>query len=305
MAGRDIFRSDIATMLQNTLERVCYTQDNGAMDLDQYYDVGSMDGAYVDQMDFQGPGLASEVEEGQEFPGATMQEGIVTRYIARKVGITISMTRETLVDGPSEWRKVINASRHCERSVRLTAMADGASLIANGFSTSYPTADGVAMFSASHTLPNGSLFSNLMATPAAPSFQSLTDAISDIMLMPDYEGFRAGLVPKAIVCPLQQWADWAVALGSKYQPTPGNFAALNVINQDYSNLRVVKLRFWDSTSTQWMILTDAEDGLQFKWRERPSSTTIIDEVRERSTTKRRCRYAYGITNCRGVYGVNA
>lgn len=299
-----IFRSDIAIMLMSTLARVSYTKDNGDMDIDQYYDVGSMTGPYEDQLEVGGPGLASEAEEGEEFGTGTIDEGTVTRYRARKVGILITMTRECIEDGPPEWKKVIKTSMHCERAVRKTACVDGASLFCNGFSTAYPVADGAAMFSASHLLPNGDTYSNLMADPLGPSHQGMIVAISDCKVMPDYEGFRSGQEIEALIHPVEQWADWEVVFGSPMQPTPGNYAAINVVNRSYGNIKRVALKFWDNTSTDWAVKTDADDGLQWKWRRRPESSSWVDEGREVIKSKRSARYAFGITNCRGVYGVS-
>jgi hypothetical protein len=303
MAGHTIFRSALATMLMTTLARVAYTKDGGRTDVEDYYDVGTLAGAFEDQMDFAGPALASEVEEGEEFPGGDMTEGTVTRYRARKVGIVISMTQECIEDGPSEWKKVVNAARHADRAVRKTAEIDGASFIANGFSTAYPVADGAALFSASHLLPAGGLYSNLMASPIGPSYAGIVAAISDCKLMPDYEGLRSGQEVQTIIHPVQQWADWRVALGSSMQPIPGNYAAINVVNRDF-NIKLVQIKFWDNTSTDWACITDADDGLQWKWRIRPESTSWVDEGREIIRNKRRARYAFGCTNCRAVYGVH-
>jgi hypothetical protein len=304
MAAHVIFRSDVAVMLMTTLANVVYTKDKGAIDVNDYYDVGNMNGPYVDELEVAGPGLASEVEEGQVFPAGTIDEGNVTRYRARKVGIELAMTQEVMEDGPSEWKKVIDAAMHCERSVRKTAEVDGASFLANGFSTSYPVADGAALFSASHTTPGGGSYSNLMATPLGPSYQGIVNAISDCKVMPDLEGLRSGQKVEAILHPVEQWAQWRTVLGSSMQPIPGNYAAINVVNRDM-NIKTVAIRFWDSSSTQWAIKTDADRGLTWKWRVRPESTSRVDEGREIIINKRRARYSFGATNFRGVYGVNA
>lgn len=300
-----VFRSDVAIMLMNTLQRVSYTQDGGELDINRYYEVGTLRGAYEDQMDLAGPGLAYETEEGEEFGSGTLEEGTVTRYRARKVGLTLAMTEEVVEDGPSEWAKAIKLSTHAERAVRKTAMIDGASLFCTGFSTAYPVADGCAMFSASHTLPGGSLYSNLMAVPLGPSYAGIVAAISDCKVMPDNEGLRAGYAIKKLLHPVEQWAEWEVVFGSSMQPTPGNYSAINVVNRNFGSIERIELKFWDNTTVNWACVTDAEDGLQWKWKRRPRTDTWVDEGREVMKNKRSARYAHGITNCRAVYGVGS
>ena len=62
----------------------------------------------------------------------------------------------------------------------------------NGFDTSYPIADGAALFSATHYLENGSTFRNMPSTAADLSDTSLKQGIID------FRDFRDSVSPKTL-----------------------------------------------------------------------------------------------------------
>ena len=52
----------------------------------RWCEVDTMDDAWIEDLEMGGPGLASEMMEGQEIPSGTIREGFIKRYIARKFG---------------------------------------------------------------------------------------------------------------------------------------------------------------------------------------------------------------------------
>jgi len=300
-----VFTSGIANAMKATLDKVVDDSTDGyerSALLSKWLDERKMSDAYEDDLESGGPGLASEKPEGGEIATGSIREGYLTRYTARTFALKLIVTEEAMED--NKYPKIINAARRLKRAMWKTADIDATNILVRGFNTSYVGGDGLPLFSASHTLPHGGTFSNVMATPLSPSRAAVVVATSQIKKYPGHDGITEGYEPKVVVCPTEQWATWDGLVNSRMDPTTGAYNEINVVNQSL-DLRVVPNKYWSNTSTNWAMLTDCEDGLNFRWRRRPRSRTWVDNDQELMKYSMSARWARGWSDPRCALGVQA
>src|SRR5690349_2830393 len=258
-----VFRSVLANTLKNTLNKIIDDDTDGVKSkvvFTKYCDEIPMSDAYEDDLETAGPGLASDTPEGTEIPLGTIREGAMTRYIARKFALKLVVSEEMMEDG--KYPDAIKAARRLKRAMWLTADVDAALMLVRAENTGYVGGDGQPLASASHTLPHGGTFSNLMATPMTPSRAAWHVATAAIRTFPGHDGIRSRLTPKRVLCPVEQESTWEELTESTMAPEPGNFATINIIKR--ANIEVVGVTHWTNTTTNWAVQTDADNGLNFR-----------------------------------------
>lgn len=299
-----VFSSSIANTLKRTLERVITDQTDGVEKkavFTKWCDIMDMDDQWVDDLEVGGPGLASEKPEGQEVALGTIREGTLTRYIARTYAIRLGVTEEAMED--SKYPRAVQAAKRAKRSLWKTADVDATAMLVRAEDSNYLGGDGLSLANASHTLPHGGTFSNTMSTPMSPSRAAVIVATSAIRVLPSQDGTTEGYEPKKVVCPVEQWAVWEGLVKSEKAPEPGNFNEINVVKG--LDLEVVPNKYWDNTTTNWCVITDAEGGLNFRWRKRPRSRTWVENSQHIMNYSCYARWARGWSDPRGVYFVGA
>jgi hypothetical protein len=275
----------------------------GMMLMPKYFEVSTMEDAYVDDLEMSGPGLLREKPEGEDLSMGNIVEGAKSRYLARTYALGFAVTEEARED--EKYDEVIAAARRLKRACWLTVDYDAATMLIRGFNTAYAGGDGLPLWSASHTLPQGGTFSNLMTVPVAPSVQAVVIATTQVKKFPGHDGLLGGnYVPVCVVCPVDQWETWEVITGSSHRPDPGEFNAINVVNQKLK-LDVYPNVFWSTTTTNWMLKTNVENGLKWKWRVRPASRTWSNNEQWIEKFAIRARWTRFWSDPRATLGVNA
>lgn len=299
-----IFQSTLADTLKETLNDIVDDNIDGAEDsllLTKWMNVQSMKDAYVDDLEMAGPGLLSEKPEGSEIQAVGLREGFINRYWARTFGGKMIITEEAMDD--SKYDRAIRLALRLKYALFKTADIDATNVLVRGFNTSFVYGDGQCLFSASHPLAGGGTFSNTMATPMSPSRAAMIILTTQMGKAPGHDGVIAGYKPVCIVCPFDQWAVWEGVTGSSHAPEPGAFNEINVINKQ--NLDVVPIPYWSNTTTNWAALSKVDNGINWKWRKRPSNRAWVDNDNQVMKYSISARWARGVSDPRGAFGVNA
>jgi hypothetical protein len=276
-----VFTSTVALNLKETLEEIITDKyDNVEADLDypNWMKNRPMSDNYEDDQEYAGGGLIAETPEGTEIVPLTITEGYTKRYQARKFAAKYIVTEEAMDD--SKYPKVIAAVKRLKRAGFKTADIDATNLLVRATNAAFPGPDGVALASVAHPLAAGGSFSNMTATPLAPSTAAWNAAVAQLDQMVDHDGIIQGYKAVAVLHPVQQRGIWTVLLGSKMDPILNNFAAINIIKEYDNNIKRVQLKYWTNTTTNWALQTDAENGFQMRWRKKFSSKTWIDHNAE-------------------------
>lgn len=300
-----VFTSTEANSLKETIDTIvddALGEGRSKLIAFKYLDEMSMGDNYVDDLEMGGIGLASEKTEGAMISLGTIREGVVTRYNSRTFAVAAGVTQEAMED--AKYDEVINMTRRLPRAMYKTVEYDAANLLIRAFNASFVGGDNQPLVSTAHTLPNGGTFSNSMATPMSPSRMALQIVTTQLEKMVGHDGTIEGFMPKCVICPADQRFAWNGILRATYAPEPGAFNEPNIINRDFE-IDVVPVRYWSNTTTNWIVRSDCENNLNWKWRVRPSQTDWVDN----STTTRffgiRARWSRGWSDPRAVVGVNA
>lgn len=299
-----ISTSVVAESLKDTLDEIMTDKDDGIGDseISRYYDVSSMKDNYIDDIEYGGPGLASEKTEGEEMAVGDVRQGFIKRYRARTYALKMIVTEEAQED--NKYEEVIKAARRLKRAMFKTRRVDAALVLARAWNPSYPGGDNVPLCSASHPLPHGGTASNTLAVALSPSRVALQAVIIAMGQLPGHDGIKEGYEPKKVLCPYPQKFLWREILGSEYAPEAGEYNRINVVNRDY-DLELVPLLYWDNTTTNWGVKSDAENGFRFLNRRKPRSGTWMDNDRETMKYKISARWDRGWSNWRTFYGSQA
>jgi hypothetical protein len=293
--------------LQATLSDVITDDTDGVegkVAFTKYLDVGTMKGAFADDAEFAGPQLVHEKPEGQPMDHSTIKQGALTRYMARVFAQEIDFTREVVDD--CKYSQVLNAARLQKRAIWITADIDAALLLIRATTAGYVGGDGIVLASASHTLPHGGTFSNIMSTAMSPSRMAVNIAISALKKQTGHDGNISPLKAKKVLCPTEQWATWHEILLSPKAPEAGQFNAVNTVASYFNGVEdIVEIPYWNTTTTNWALKTDAENGLKWLWHTRPETNTWKDNSGVILCHSIYGRWSRGWTDPRGIYFVNA
>lgn len=296
--------SSLANTLKDTLNVVVADSTESLQSkavFSKWLQVGNMADQWVDDLTVGGPGLAFERAEGAQVISGEIREGFKKRYLARTFGLKIHITRELIDD--VKYDKAIAAAKMLMRAMWKTVDIDSTNILVRATNSSYVGGDGVSLANASHTLPQGGTYSNTLAVPASPSVQAVIDARAQVRGYVGFDGVTEGYELEKVVCPKEQEGVWEGLLLSAMRPEAGNFSEINVVRR--MGLDMVVNQYWTNTTTNWVITTDAEDGLKHLWRVRPQGRSWVDNDYEVVKFSVYGRWDNGWTNPRGIIFSNA
>jgi hypothetical protein len=248
--------------------------------------------------------LLQEKAEGATASVGSIQEGFSKRYISRTMARHLHVAEEAIED--SKYDKYINGSKRLLRNAYKTQDLDATNLLILSTSSTQLGGDGVALGSASHTLPYGGTWSNIADVYQTPSRAALIAAITKAGKYPGINGQTEGNEIETIVHPLAQWATWEGILKSGMVPE-SNANEINVVGPKGSKggIKHVAIKYLDaSTTTLWGAVTDADDGIQWRNRKPVSSRTWVDNDADVMKYGVRYRATKGWSNARGWYQGN-
>lgn len=299
-----IFSSDIYQSFKETLDSIVddkLAENESSLVCKKWMKIGSMDEAYTDDLEMGGPGLANETGEGTEIGTGSIREGFLTRYTPSKFALKLVVTDEAMED--NKYPETLRLAKRLDRAIYKTFDIDNTNILIRAQNASYVGGDGVPLASASHTLPNGGTWSNTLATPLAPSRIALITVISLLKKIPGHDGIVDGVEARKVVYPTEQWGVWGGILGSKMAPEPGNFAEINVLKE--LDIDQVAVKYWSNTTTNWGVITNADNGIQAKWRRKPRSKSWVENDNETMKYSISARWARGWSDARGFFFSNA
>jgi hypothetical protein len=245
-------------------------------------EIKPMKDGYADYVEAAGTTLFVEKQEGQSIQPQDIILGGSVRLIPRTMALKVSISEETLEDvNPKYVDKLLQPSKRLLASGYKTMDIDVSGLISSS-TTVVGGYDNVTLASGQHILPTGAYASNYLGTAAGtaatggmtPSVQAIMQMASAAALMLGPNGLPDSLEIKSIVCPRIQLDLWKAILKSEKLPG-GNSNDLNVV-RDYA-LNIIPIKWLDLTSTsQWGVLTDAEDGLMCLEKRKIKTNTWVD-----------------------------
>lgn len=241
-------------------------------------------------------GLASIKTESMSIAYDSENQGFTKRYTHVVYGLGWIGTEEEAEDNLYE----VLARRRTKRlafSMRQTKELVHALIIDRATTSGFTGGDGVVLLSTAHPTVSGNQ-SNKLSTAADFSEASLEDIMIQIGLAKDERGKLIGLRGRKLVHPVNLQFDVARVLKSEFTPdTPNN--AINAVR--LVGLTPVMNHYLTDTD-QWIVLTDAPNGLTTFQRRALSYQTDDDFDTSNMKAKSTERYSSGWTDWRGAYG---
>jgi phage major head subunit gpT-like protein len=244
-------------------------------------------------------GLAAIKAEAAATQYQDMGQRYVTNYVHRYVSVGFIITRQAMKDNLYQSRFPLQA-KALRNSMMQTKEVQGASVLNNGFSASFPIGDGQPLFSTAHPIDTGTV-SNTFTVQADLNETSLQDAIVAVQRFKDAAGLRVMTKPTKLVLPTElQWTG-ARLLNSQFRTGTAN----NDVNAIYNTSAVpqgyVVNQFLTDTNA-WFLLTDAPNGFKYYEREALETDTYEDFDTKNVKASAIERYSFGCSNFRAGFG---
>jgi hypothetical protein len=266
---------------------------------DKIFDVEETDEPVMEATEYGGPGTMGYKPENERIIFDNIVQGGTKRWIAGTWATGVEISLEAAED--TKYRAIRTAATSLGRAAKLTPEYLTAQYLDRGFNTSYPaTNDALPIFSASHVIPKGGTYSNLLANAYSLSEFALEQVFQNLATLPGPDGMITPLMPKTlIVPPALAMLAWKL-METQLQVGSGNndrsFVAgkLQVISNPYLG-----------SNTRWFVKTDAQDGFFWKWRVKPQF--MRDNIDAITMALYMCRFRayWGIIDGRGAYASNA
>ena len=268
----------------------------------EIYNVESSDRAFEEEVMLSGFGNAQVKPEGQGISYDDAQETFTARYTHETVALAFAITEEAIEDNLYD-RLASRYTKALARSMANSKQVKAAAPLINGLPStdSFDSGDGVSLFNASHTTLGGS-FANTLATQADLNETSLEQSLIDIGEMTDERGLLiAAKGVKMIVPPENQFNAERLMKSQGRTGTADN--DINAVNSMGMIPQGYRVNNYLTDADSWYIITDVPNGMKMFVRS-PLSTAMEGDFDTGNVRyKARERYSFGVSDPRGIFGV--
>jgi|TARA_R110002126_G_scaffold17597_1_gene68376 phage major head subunit gpT-like protein len=244
-------------------------------------------------------GLASIKGEGAPTQFQDMGQRVISTYYHRYTSVGFIITRQAMKDNLYESQFPLQA-QSLRNSMLQSKEVNGASVLNNGFSSSFPGGDGQPLFSTAHPIDTGT-FANTPSVQVDLNESSLQDAIVTISQFRDQAGLITMTKPTKLIVPPQLQFTADRILHSQFRTGTAN----NDINAIY-NIGAVpqgyRVNHFLTDTNGWFLMTDAPNGLKHYVREALETDVFTDFTSDNLLAKAIERYSFGWSNPRGSFG---
>jgi hypothetical protein len=182
-----------------------------------------------------------------------------------------------------------------------TKQIKAASVLNNGFNSSYAGGDGQPLFSASHPLVSGGTNSNIPSTPADLNETSLENAVIQIAQWTDERGLLIAAKPKKLIIPVQlQFV--ATRLLETELRVGTNDNDINAIKNNGSIPGGYTVNHYLTDPNAWFLTTDVPNGMKHFVRTPLANSMDGDFDTGNVRYKSRERYSFGWSDPLGMWG---
>jgi hypothetical protein len=270
----------------------------------EIYTTESSDRAFEEEVMLSGFANADVKAEGAGVSYDDAQETYTARYTMETIALAFAITEEAIEDNlydrlSSRYTKALARSMSNAKEVKgAQPLNNGLPAIAAG--TAFQTGDGVNLFSTAHPTIAGTV-SNTLTTQADLNETSLEQALIDIAAMTDERGLRiAAKGVKMIIPSANQFnAERLMKSQGRTQTADNDINAINSMGMIPQGYRVNNFL---TDADSWYITTDVPNGMKMFSRT-PLTTSMEGDFDTGNVRyKARERYAFGVSDFRGIFG---
>ncbi|RJO60807.1 MAG: hypothetical protein C4542_08135 [Dehalococcoidia bacterium] len=259
--------------------------------------------AYEEEVGLTGLGLVPIKTEGSPVLMDSMAQGYIKRYTHVTYASGFKVTMEAAEDNQYQLtQQMMRSPRALAYSIRQTKETIAANIFNRGFTSTYPGADSLELFSLLHTNGggNGGTYQNELTTAADLSEAALEQASIDMGAWTNDRGLKISAQITALVVP--------VALKFEAYRITKSVLRPGTANNDPNALHAmgtvpeIIVSPYLTDSDAWFLLTDVPDGL--KYFERKGDTFEIDNefLTMDAIYTGHFRCSFGWTDPKGAFG---
>jgi len=268
----------------------------------EIYTTESSDRAFEEEVMLSGFASAQVKPEGSGVTYDNAQETFTARYTNETIALAFAITEEAIEDNLYD-RLASRYTKALARSMAQTKQVKAASPLNNGLPTTdnYDSGDGVSLFNTSHTTIAGS-FQNTLTTQADLNETSLEQALIDIAALTDERGLKIAAKAVKMIIPsaLQFTAERLMKSAGRVGTADNDINAVKSLGMVPQGYRVNN---YLTDTDSWYITTDVPNGMKH-FERTPLSTKMEGDFDTGNVRyKARERYVFGVSDPRGIYGV--
>ncbi len=268
----------------------------------EIYTTESSDRAFEEEVMLSGFASAQVKPEGSGVTYDNAQETFTARYTNETIALAFAITEEAIEDNLYD-RLASRYTKALARSMAQTKQVKAASPLNNGLPTTdnYDSGDAVSLFSTAHPTIAG-VFSNTLTTQADLNETSLEQALIDIAGLTDERGLKIAAKAVKMIIPsaLQFTAERLMKSAGRVGTADNDINAVKSLGMVPQGYRVNN---YLTDTDSWYITTDVPNGMKH-FERTPLSTKMEGDFDTGNVRyKARERYVFGVSDPRGIYGV--
>jgi hypothetical protein len=266
----------------------------------EIYETESSERSFEEETKLSGFSAAPVKNEGQAIAYDNAQEAWTARYNHETIALGFSLTEEAIEDNlydslSSRYTKAL------ARGMAYTKQVKAASILNNGFNSSYTGGDGVSLFSTAHPLVSGGTNSNRPTTGVDLNETALEAAVIQIAAWTDERGLLIAAKPRKLIVPpsLQFVATRLLETELRVGTTDND---INALKNNGSIPGGYTTNHFLTDTNGWYLTTDVPNGMKHFVRT-PMSTGMDGDFDTGNVRyKARERYSFGWSDPLGMFG---
>ena len=266
----------------------------------EIYETETSERSFEEETKLSGFSAAPVKNEGSAIAYDNAQEAWTARYNHETIALGFSLTEEAIEDNLYDSLSA-RYTKGLARAMAYTKQVKAAAVINNGFSAAYPGGDGVALFSTSHPLINGSTNGNTPTVAADLNETSLENAVIQIAAWTDERGLLIAAKPRKLIVPpaLQFVATRLLETELRVGTTDND---INALKNNGSIPEGYTVNNFLTDANGWYLTTDVPNGMKHFVRTPLSNSMDGDFDTGNVRYKSRERYSFGWSDPLGIYG---
>ena len=266
----------------------------------EIYETESSERSFEEETKLSGFSAAPVKNEGSAIAYDNAQEAWTTRYNHETIALGFSITEEAVEDNLYDSLSA-RYTKSLARAMAYTKQVKAASVLNNGFSSSYVGGDGVALFSASHPLISGGTNSNTPSTQIDLNETSLEAAVIQIAAWTDERGLLIAAKPKKMIVPPSLMFVAKRLLDTELRVSTAD-NDINAIKQMGAIPEGYTVNHFLTDTSAWFLTTDVPNGLKHFVRTPLQNSMDGDFDTGNVRYKARERYSFGWSDPLGMWG---
>ena len=266
----------------------------------EIYETETSERSFEEETKLSGFSAAPVKNEGSAIAYDNGQEAWTARYNHETIAQGFSITEEAIEDNLYDSLSA-RYTKALARSMSYTKQVKAAAILNNGFSSSYPGGDGVALFANNHPLVSGGTNSNIPSTPADLNETSLENAVIQIAAWTDERGLLIAARPRKLVIPpsLQFIATRLLETNLRVGTNDND---INALKNNGSIPEGYAINHFLTDNNAWFLTTDVPNGMKHFVRT-PMATSMDGDFDTGNVRyKARERYSFGWSDPLGMFG---